>query len=377
MNGPISNAALSENVSNLKPGTQYEYQLCGNSQPGDAFVCVGPDGRTGSSTTFATPTAPPPPDPVVDAVGDMACAPTDANFNNGNGDPTAVYPAHNCQQKAVSDLLVNPLPTALLDLGDNQYNSGELSNYESVYDATFGRANSVVYPSLGNAEYANTANATASGFFGYFGSYTGVLNRIAADGGNNTNLNSGGYYSFNLGAWHIVTLNSNCSDITGGCGIGSPEEKWLKADLAAHPGVCTLAYWHHPRWNSGRLGNDRSGAAFWTDLYAAHADVVLGGHANHHYERFLPVKAAADANGDPIPATDGIRQFIVATGGQSHGQPPTTPGDQNASVVKNYATYGILQFTLHPASYAWRFIPATGGTFTDSGTATCNSATGG
>ncbi len=315
---------------------------------------------------------------MVDAVGDMACDPTDLNYNNGNGNAAAVYPAHNCQQKAVSDLIVNPLPTALLDLGDNQYDTGQLSNYENVYNSTFGRANSVVYPSLGNAEYASQAGTTANGFFGYFGSFTGVFSRIQFDGGDNSHLTTDGYYSYNLGAWHIIALNSNCADITGGCGGGSTEEKWLKADLAAHPGVCTLAYWHHPRWNSGRLGNDQSSSAFWTDLYAAHADVVLNGHANHHYERFLSAQAAPDANGNPVPDPHGIREFIVATGGQSHGQPPATPGDPSISTgFSSYTTFGILQLTLHPTSYDWHFIPAAGGSFTDSGSAACNSASGG
>jgi len=304
-------------------------------------------------------------DPVVDAVGDSVCSPADANYNGGNGVPGAVYPAHSCLQKAVSDLVVNQMPGALLDLGDNQYDNGERFNYQTAYNASFGRANAVVYPSLGNAEYANTAGSTAAGFFGYFGPDTGVLTRIANDGGNNTNLNPGGYYSYNLGAWHIIALNSNCADITGGCATGSPEENWLKADLAAHPGVCTLAYWHHSRWNSGTLGNNSATAAFWTDLYAAHADVVLGGHANHHYERFLP----QDNLGNPTPT--GIREFNVSTGGQSHGQPPTTPGDPTTSVVTNYTTYGILQLTLHPTSYDWHFIPANG-TFTDTGTANCH-----
>jgi hypothetical protein len=310
-----------------------------------------------------TPAPPPPPDPVVDAVGDMACSASDPNYNAGNGVPTAVPPADNCLQKSVSDLILNPLPTALLDLGDNQYDNGELGNYQTVYDPTFGRANSVVYPSLGNAEYGTT---NAAGFFGYFGLSTSVFSRIQTDGGDNSHLTTGGYYSFNLGAWHIIALNSNCAEVTGGCAAGSPEERWLKSELAAHPSACTLAYWHHPRWNSGTLGDDRSSAAFWTDLYAAHAEVVLNGHANHHYERFLP----QSPDGAPDPA--GIREFIVSTGGQSHGTPPATPEDPNTSQITNYTTYGILRLTLHPSGFDWDYVPAAGGTFTDSGTGTCH-----
>src|SRR3954451_8883315 len=248
-------------------------------------------------------------DPVVAAVGDMACAPNGSAYKSGNGTSTR------CRQKYVSDLIANPLPAGLLDLGDNQYVSGELANYQTVYNPTFGRANSVVYPSIGNAEY-ETANA--QGFFDYF-SGVGVLARIRAGGGDSSNLTPGGYYSFDIGGWHMIALNSNCSEVDG-CYSGSAQEIWLKADLAAHPNQCTLAYWHHPRWNSGSLGNDSSTNTFWKDLYAAKADIVLNGHGNHHYERFKPQDATGTA--EPI---NGVREFIVSTGGESHGSPPETP----------------------------------------------------
>ena len=320
-------------------------------------------------------------DPVVEAAGDLACSPTDPNFNFGNGMPTALYPQDNCLQQPVSDLVASSLPTAFLTLGDNQYgtangaNNGTLAQYDQVYDPTFGRANSVVYPTLGDGDYGDTGTPNDSGFLQYFGD-AGVFSRIASTpGANVANLEPYAYYSYNLGDWHIIALDSQCAAITsptkgaGGCGIGSNEEKWLKADLAAHPGVCTLAYWHIPRWNSGTLGNRTDSAAFWTDLYNAHADIVLNAHGNNHYERFVPQNTL----GQPDP--NGIREFIVSDGGFSHGKPPIAPGDQSTSVVSDYTTFGVLKLILHPSSYAWQFLPAAGGTLTDSGSGTCHSAT--
>jgi hypothetical protein len=244
-------------------------------------------------------------DPTIAAVGDMGCSPYDPSYNGGAGTATA------CRQRYVSDLLVDPALVALLDLGDNQYDNGELANYWAVYNPTFGRANAIVYPSLGNADYG-TPNA--QGFFDYF-SAVGVTARITGGSGDASHFPGAAYYSFDIGAWHVIALNSNCADV-GGCDAGSPQEQWLKSDLAAHPNHCTLAYWHHPRWNSGMLGNDPSTAAFWTDLYNAGADIVLNGHANHHYERFGPQNPAGAPD-----LNEGIREFIVSTGGQSHGPP--------------------------------------------------------
>jgi fibronectin type 3 domain-containing protein len=296
-------------------------------------------------------------DPTVAAVGDMACDPSNPSFNGGDGTDDA------CRQRYVSDLVTALAPNGLLDLGDNQYVDGSMSNYQAVYDGTFGRANNVVYPALGNAEYETGGG---QGFFDYFSS-VGVTNRIGGSGTSTSHLFDG-YYSFNLGTWHMIALNSNCSEV-GGCYSGSAQEKWLKADLAANPDRCTLAYWHHPRWNSGFLGNDSSTSAFWADLYAAHADVVLGGHANHHYERFTPQTPSG------VPDSAGIRQFIVSTGGESHGSEPSNPGDQNTSQITDYDSYGILRLTLHAGSYNWQFVPAAGDSFTDSGSGNCHWAT--
>src|SRR6185503_6103292 len=165
-------------------------------------------------------------DPTVAAVGDMACSPWNPNYNNGDGTAT------DCRHRYVSDVVVGLAPTALLDLGDNQYD-GQLEEYQLSYDPTFGRANGYVYPSLGNAEYDNP---NARGYFDYFAS-AGVTARIGSSGADATNFASG-YYSFDIGAWHVIALNSNCTIVS--CAAGSPQELWLKSDLAAHPDRCTL-----------------------------------------------------------------------------------------------------------------------------------------
>lgn len=338
------------------------------------LVVIRANAGSGPGTPPASGPGTPPaggqPDPVVDAVGDMGCAFNDPNYNGGAGVPSVAAPGNNCLQRYVSDLVVNPLPSGLFDLGDNQYNTGALFDYQHVFDPTFGRANAVTYPSLGNAEYGN-GSSPPDGFFQYFDS-TNVAARVQANGGDASHF-SDGYYAFNLGSWRIIVLNSNCTGtyrVSGGCQAGSPQERWLENDLAGTQQRCILAYWHHPRWNSGSLGNDPTTAAFWTDLYNAHATLVLNGHGNHHYERFTPQNPSGVA--DPA----GIREFIVSTGGQSHGVPPSKPGDQSTSQITSYNTFGILQLTLHPTSYSWQFVPATAdgqpGTFTDAGSGTCS-----
>ena len=186
-------------------------------------------------------------------------------------------------------------------LGDNQYDSGSDSEYMGSYDLTWGHDfNSIVHPVLGNHEYLTSG---ASGYFQYFGDH-GVTTNAPA-----------GYYSVNLGTWHIVSLNSNCSDQKG-CsdalagGTTSAEMSWLQSDLAANPSACVLAMWHHPLFSYGWTLGAPSVAPLWTALYNAHADVVLNGH-DHLYERY----AQQDPSG--TASTAGIREFVVGTGGES------------------------------------------------------------
>jgi acid phosphatase type 7 len=269
---------------------------------------------------------------VVAAAGDIACTPGQAPSDAG------------CRMADTAALVEAAAPAVVLTLGDNQYERGTLDGFQRSYDASWGRFKAITRPSVGNHEYAG---GKANGYFQYFGAAAGPAGR--------------GWYSFDLNGWHLVALNSNCS-IVGGCGPGSPQHEWLRADLAASDATCTLAYWHHPRFSSGLHGDDQSVGPLWELLEAESAELVLSGH-DHHYERF----AALAPDGTPDPG--GIRQFVVGTGGRSLY--PTFL-IHRGSEVRRSATYGILVLALSPAGYRWAFRPAPGDTFTDAGEGTCD-----
>ena len=230
-------------------------------------------------------------------------------------------------------------------LGDAVYNDGSASQFANCYGPTWGRFKWRTRPAIGNHEYRTPG---ASGYFNYFGVRAGPRGK--------------GWYSYELGQWHVVVLNSNCSKVA--CGKGSEQERWLRADLAAHANKCTLAYWHHPRFSSdNRHGNWPSVGPFWEALYEFGADVVLSGHA-HVYERFAPQNPWGKAD----PAF-GIRQFTVGTGGNGlYGFQGVKPNSQ----VRQAKTLGALKLTLHSGGYDWKFLPQAGKTFTDSGTTACH-----
>jgi hypothetical protein len=192
-------------------------------------------------------------------------------------------------------------------------------------------------------------------------SYFDYWNGVGGDTGRAGDRDKG-YYSYDVGSWHLIALNTECYAI-GGCDAGSPEETWLRADLAAHPNACTLAYWHEPRFSSGAVGNNPYVSALWQDLYYAGADIVLNGH-DHDYERFAPQTPLGQA--DPA---HGIREWVVGTGGRNHGGFDIV---QPNSEVRNADTYGVLKLTLHPSGYDWQFVPESGKTFTDSGSTACH-----
>lgn len=277
-------------------------------------------------------------DPIIAAAGDIACDPANPKFNGGAGTAGA------CRQRATSKLLVDGAYSAVLPLGDIQYEDGTLPKFQAVYAPTWGRVKSVTRPAVGGHEYLT---AGAAGYYDYFGWRAGNRSR--------------GYYSYDVGSWHLIALNAVCGQV-GGCGPGSPQERWLRNDLAANDALCTLAYWHNPRFSSGMHGSDPVYDAFWRALYDAGADVVLVGH-DHHYERFA--KQTPDASPDVV---NGIRQFVVGTGGRSHYQIVTVAPN---SEVRNTTTFGVLELTLHAASYDWRFVPIAGQTFTDAGSDVC------
>jgi acid phosphatase type 7 len=288
-------------------------------------------GQTTTSLGPTTTTPAPVPvgsDPTIAAAGDIACDSSTAG-------------ATTCHQAATAGLLTAGNFTAVLGLGDHQYPSGALADFNAYYDPTWGQVKTKTYPAPGNHEYQTSG---AAGYFTYFGDRAGPAGR--------------GYYSFNVGSWHLISLNSEVSTAAG-----SAQETWLKADLAANSQRCTLAYWHKPLFSSGPHGNNPSGKPLWDALYAAGAEVVLAGH-DHDYERFAPQTPSGSAD-----ATRGIREFVVGTGGKEHYSISST---QPNSQVHNTDTFGVLRLTLHPDGYDWKFLPEAGKTFTDSGTGSCH-----
>ena len=336
--GKVGGATTSYDDSTVSPSTAYTYTV-------DAFDAAG-NHSIPSDPPLSVATS----GPVVMAAGDIACDPNDAAYNGGLG--TAVR----CRQLYTSNLLTDPNLSAVLALGDTQNDCGGYQAFMQAYDPTWGRAKAITHPVPGNHEYLDAATSTgtdcstnrdAAGYFRYFGPTAGDPSK--------------GYYSFDIGTWHIVALNAECNRI-GGCVAGSPQEQWLHADLVDHPSACTLVYWHQPRFSSSRKGNDPTYDAFWQDLYAAGAEIVLNGHVQA-YERFAPQTPAGVA--DP----NGIREFIVGTGGASHAILGAT---QPTSEVRDSTTFGVLRLTLLPTGYEWTFIPEAGSRFTDSGTGTCH-----
>jgi acid phosphatase type 7 len=264
---------------------------------------------------------------------------------DSNGDPVLVGAgdiAH-CSSEGdeVTANLLDDIPGTIFTTGDNVYPDGAIDQFMNCYEQSWGRHKDRTYPSIGNHDYHTP---DAAGYFDYFGSVAGEPGK--------------GYYSYDLGTWHIIVLNSNIP-----VEVGSPQEQWLRTDLAAHPTGCTLAYWHHPRFSSGTAhGSSPRMQSLWQALYDFGADVVLAGH-EHNYERFAP----QDPRGIADP-TRGIRQFVIGSGGRSHYTfgPPIANSE-----VRNGDTYGVLKLTLHPTSYSWEFIPEIGKAFTDSGNAPC------
>ena len=286
-------------------------------------------------------------DPVIATAGDIACDPTNSNFNNLNGS------SGSCRMKYTANLLAAGGYAAVLPLGDNQYYCGGFLGFQQSYDPTWGQVKSITHPAVGNHEYLTSggtdcdAAGKAAGYYSYFGAAAGNPAQ--------------GYYSYDIGTWHLIALNTNCGS-AGGCGTTSPQGKWLQADLAAHTNFCTLAYFHIPLYSSGGRANSNS-KSMWQTLYNANADLILTAH-DHTYERFAP----QDANGN-LDVARGMREFVVGTGGANHTSFTTIATN---SEIRNSDTFGILQLTLHPTSYDWVFVHEAGKTFTDSGTTGCH-----
>lgn len=290
-----------------------------------------PDGRA------AAPIGSPPPLPAagaqrpvrVVAVADIACS-----------DPTPR--PDRCRQADTAALTASLAPDAVLVAGDLQYDTGSAQEFARSYDPTWGGLKPITRPVPGNHEY-DTWDAAA--YFDYFGSASGSPET--------------GWYSFDLGAWHLIALNSNCEHVSG-CHQGSAQLAWLREDLARNADRCVLAYWHHPRWSNSRHGDSERSSAFVEELDRAGAELVLSGH-DHNYQRFEPRRP--DGNRDPA----GLRQFVVGTGGKSLYSISSDRGLESGED----STYGVLDLTLRPDGYDWRFLPVDGGRPGDRGSATC------
>ena len=266
------------------------------------------------------PTAPPSGSAVLVGAGDIASC-------SSSGD------------EAVANL-IDGIAGTVFTAGDNVYDSGAPTEFTSCYDPSWGRFKARTKAAAGNHDWLT---AGAAGYFGYFGY-------------------SRSYYAYDLGAWRVYVIDSNCSQV-GGCGVGSAQYNWLKADLAANPTTCVAAYWHHPRFSSGEHGSTTSVQPIWQVLYDAGAEVVLNGH-DHDYERFAPQTPTGAA--DP---GRGLTEFVVGTGGKNHYA--FGPVLAN-SVVRNADTFGVLKLTLSATGYTWKFVPEAGKSFTDSGSAACH-----
>jgi len=349
--GPVTNQTMVDNTEQLAIGRSSGVaSFAGSIDEVAVYNAALTSAQVANHFAAGAPAPPPPPppangDPVVAAAGDIACDPADPAYNGGTGTATG------CRQRSTSDLLATNGPDGVLTLGDNQYDDGSASKFAQVFGPSWGRFKAITRPQVGNHDYVNTG---ASAYFDYFNG-AGQQSGPAGD-------RTKGYYSYDIGTWHLVALNSNCAP-AGGCGSGSPQEQWLKADLAAHPAACTVAYWHHPRFSSGWSGSSTATAALYQDLYDANADLVLVGH-DHNYERF----ASQDPKGTADTAR-GIRQFVVGTGGEDFDSLVALKPN---SEVRNFDTFGVLRLTLHPSSYDWQFVPVSGQRFTDSGTQACH-----
>jgi acid phosphatase type 7 len=250
------------------------------------------------------PPGPPPSGKVIVAAGDIADCSSDGD-------------------EATARLVIG-IEGTVLTLGDNAYEDGTAQDFSECYEPSWGQFKERTRPAPGNHDYETEG---ASAYFDYFGDAAGQPGK--------------GYYSYDLGAWHIVALNSNCEEV--GCGASSPQVRWLEADLAKQARPCTLAYFHYPLYSSGEY---RPGIhevkPLWEALHAADADVVLNGH-DHNYQRFAP----QDPNGKADPER-GLREFVVGTGGRSHY---SILGPIANSEVYNDETYGVLKLTLRPENY--------------------------
>jgi hypothetical protein len=243
--------------------------------------------------------------------------------------------------QATAALLARFPDAVIFTTGDHAYPNGSEKDFKTCYEPTWGRYKARTHPAVGNHDLLTN---NGKPYYDYFGEAAGPRGL--------------GYYSYEVGAWHVIALNSAIA-----ARKGSEQYKWLLTDLAAHKATdCILAYWHITRFSSGAHGSDPLMDDMWRALYDAGADVVLSSH-DHDYERFAPM----DDKGKPDP--QGIREFVIGTGG---GGVYDFKGKAPNSEVRDRTAYGVLKLTLKPKSYDWEFVPMAGGTFRDTGSGSCS-----
>jgi chitodextrinase len=306
----VGGATTEDIDQGLAPATTYRYAVRARDAAGNAS---DPSAELIATTLTATS------DPVLVGAGDIA---------------SCVSPG----DEATAAIL-DGVDGLVFTAGDNAYETGTATEFAECYASTWGRHRARTIPAAGNHDYMTPG---ASAYFAYFGASAGDP--------------STGYYSVDHGTWHIVVLNSNCSEV-GGCGVGSAQEQWLRADLAGTTRSNIAAIWHHARYSSGQRGSDPRTAALWAALYEYGAELVIVGH-DHDYERFAPLDPYGNVDTD-----QGVRQFVVGTGGT--GLTPIGAPIAGSEVAGS--AFGVLRLTLRPASYDWSFMPAAGSTFSDSG----------
>jgi hypothetical protein len=333
-----------QTLSAARQGTSYSVDAGSALAPGTYTAQASQSdasGNTGrsSANTFAVASSAPSPQRVLVAAGDIASC-TEA------GD-------------TATGLLLGQFPNAVVaTLGDNAYPAGTAQQFADCYDPAWGAAKARTRPTLGTHDYGDVQGGSLAGYLGYFQNQLLLFGPSASDP-------SRAYYSYDLGAWHVVVLNAACVYYAPGCSPAA-QEQWLRTDLESRPAACTLAYFHNPLFTSGATHQgDPDMRRYWDVLYAHGADVVLNGH-NHQYERFAPQ--------DPSGLGDaqyGIREFVVGTGGADfYGFSTTRPNSE----VRNTGTYGVIKLTLSETGFDWQFVPEAGKTFTDTGSQQCHGA---
>ena len=213
--------------------------------------------------------------------------------------------------------------------------------FVTCFDPAWGRHRARIRPAVGNHEYSDEGPAA---YFDYFGAQAGPR--------------PGGYYSYDLGTWHVIALNTNIP-----ADAGSPQLAWLQSDLASHLGRCTVAYMHHPRFSSGSHAEQDKLVPLWRTFQRFGVSVAIAGH-DHIYERFAPL----DTNGAP-DSVNGIRQFVVGTGGAHRSSIGSVLA---GSEVHSTDTFGLLRLSLLKDRYRWEFAPVKKHGFRDAGESACH-----